>query len=121
MSRFLPVALVFGLLTVPALIQPASAEEVGANQPLAAASLHEGPLDMVAYFVEGAGDAYEVTATFAPRAAYAEPMRVVMALRDGDSTRFALPGFRGTNYEIAREGDKVTYGVEVWERTASAD
>ena len=114
-------AIALGALSLPSLVQPAIAEEVAASRPLAAASLHEGPLDMVAYFVEGTSEAYEVTATFSPRASYAEPMRVVMTLRDGDAARFAMPGFRGANYSFARDGDRVTYGVEAWERTASAE
>ena len=82
LSRIAAAALAAASLA--ALTLPATAEEVATSRPLAAASLHEGPLDMVAYFIEGEGDVYEVTATFAPRAApYAEPMRVVMALRDG--------------------------------------
>ncbi len=120
LSRIAAAALAAASLA--ALTLPATAEEVATSRPLAAASLHEGPLDMVAYFIEGEGDVYEVTATFAPRAApYAEPMRVVMALRDGDKARFAMPGFRGATYAFARAGDRVTYGVESWERTASAE
>lgn len=98
---------------------PARAETVTVNTPIAAASLHEGPLDMVAYYVETSPEAYEVTATFAPRGENAAPMRVVLALRDGDSATFAMPGYRGANYGFSRTGGAVSISVDAPDQTAS--
>lgn len=117
MSRIACLA-VIGLT---ALAVPAAAEEVTVAQPLAAASLHEGPLDLVAYFLETGTDAIEVTATFAPRTARAEPVRVVMALEDGDATTFSVPGFRGSNYSFARAGDALIVSVAPLTRMASIE
>ncbi len=91
------------------LSAPALAEEVTVAEPLAAASLHEGPVDLVAYYVAAPDGLIEVVAT----AAYAEPrgaapVRVTMALADGDSVSFGLPGMPGTAYGFARSGDALT-------------
>ena len=73
----------------------AFAEESVMHRPIEAASLHQGPLDMVAYFQSGDADALVVTSTFLERdAAAAPPMRIVMALADGDDVAFAMPGFQ---------------------------
>jgi hypothetical protein len=86
------------------------------RQPIEAASLHEGPLDMVAYYLPHAGGALEVTATFAaheprPHPEPAPPMRIVMALGDGDDVAFAMPGYPGALYRFTRSGEAVTISV----------
>jgi hypothetical protein len=90
---------------------PALAEETTVHQAIEAASLHEGPLDMVAYYVPVAGGALEVTATFATREVRAEPMRIVMALGDGDDVAFAMPGHPQSLYRFVRAGDSITVSV----------
>ena len=91
----------------------ASAEEGVMSRPIQAASLHEGPLDMVSYWVPLADGAFEVTATFIARDIGAEPMRIVMALVDGDGTTFAMPGYRSALYSFARKQEQVQVSVEL--------
>lgn len=90
---------------------PVAAEEMVVSKPFAAASLGEGPLDMVAYYDARPDGAFEVTATFAAPNTLEEPMRVVLALADGERTSFAMPGYRGQNYAIARTGDALAVSV----------
>ena len=102
------------VLTVAAILLagPALAEQTTVHRAIEAASLHEGPLDMVAYYVPAAGGALEVVATFAPREApAARPMRIVMALGDGDDVAFAMPGYPEALYRFARAGEAVTVSV----------
>lgn len=100
----------------------AMAEEAAMTRPVEAASLHEGPLDMVAYFRPGEESAVVVTATFVERGAPAyRPMRTVMALADGDDVSFAMPGFQEALYRFRRDGGTVTVSVrEVAARQAVA-
>ncbi|MFO1210169.1 MAG: hypothetical protein U1E40_13265 [Amaricoccus sp.] len=63
------------------------------RRPIAAASLHQGPLGTVAYFQLGDAGARVVTATFAER----------------DSATFAMPGFQGSRF--ARSGAAVAVSV----------
>ncbi|TNC44203.1 hypothetical protein FHG66_20700 [Rubellimicrobium rubrum] len=94
------------------LISPAQAEEVTISRALAAGSLHDGELDMVAYWTEAAEGAIEVTATFRDRTADGEPMRVVMPMQDGDALAFGMPGHEGSLYSFARYGQEITISVE---------
>jgi hypothetical protein len=98
---------------VAALAGPALAEEMTMSRAIEAASLHEGPLDMVAYYEPARDGALEVTATFAPREAEAASMRVVMALRNGDDVAFGLPGYPQVLYRFVRTGQDVTVSAEV--------
>jgi len=100
----------------------AMAEERAMRRPGEAASLHEGPLDMVAFFRPGEGTALVVTATFAQRdAPEFRPMRVVMALAEGDDVAFAMPGFPEALYRFQRDGGTVSVSVrEVAPRQAVA-
>jgi hypothetical protein len=96
-------------LTLPG---PGLAEEATMRRAIEAASLHEGPLDMVAYYVTAPGGELEVTATFAPREAPgAAPMRIVMVLGDGDDVAFAMPGYPRALYRFVRAGGAVTVSV----------
>lgn len=101
MKKILALPLLIALAT-PALADPAQM-----RAPLAAASLHQGTLDMVAFYAP-VGDSFEVTATFAPRSAAFRPSRVVMTLADGDQTSFGIPGHPGSLFHFAREGNFVT-------------
>lgn len=92
---------------------PAQAEETTLHKAIQAGTLHQGPLTMVAYWVELDGGAYELTATFAAREGEYNPMRVVMALQDGDAVNFAMPGYSTALYSFARTGSVVTIGVEL--------
>ena len=93
-------------------IAAAQAEEVTVSRALAAGSLHEGALDMVAYWTETADGALEVTATFRDRATNDEPMRIVMPMQDGDALSFAMPGHEGSLYSFARSGEEIRISVE---------
>jgi hypothetical protein len=89
------------------------AEEVTISHALAAGSLHEGPLDMVAYWLDGPDGALELTATFRDRTTDDEPMRVVMPLQDGDALSFGMPGYQALLYSFARADQKIRISVEV--------
>jgi hypothetical protein len=90
----------------------ANAEESAMRRAIEAASLRQGPLDMVAYFRPGEGGTLVVTATFLERdAGAARPMRVVMAMGDGDDVAFAMPGFQQALYRFRREAGTVTVSV----------
>jgi hypothetical protein len=94
-------------------IAPAQAEEVTISQEIAAGSLHEGALDMVAYWVEVPDGALELTATFRDRATDDEPMRIVMPMQDGDALAFGMPGYDGALYSFARSGQEISISVEI--------
>ena len=116
MTRTARAALAAALILAAAA--PAPAEEARMTRPIEAGSLHEGPLDMVAYWTPR-GDAYELVATFAPKAGGA-PLRVVMALAEGDRTAFALPGHPGALYGFARRGGVVEASVRAPRAPAAA-
>ncbi len=101
---------------------PALADSMTMARPIHAASLHDGPLDMVAYYVPVGGGALEVTATFAvhepqPETEPVPPMRIVMALGDGDDVAFAMPGYPQALYRFVRSGQAVTVSVRPVEPT----
>lgn len=95
-----------------ALAGAAAAEEAVISAPLQAGSLHEGPLDMVAYYRPLGDDGLELTATFRARTAEDEPMRVMMRLEDGDDVSFGMPGYRGSLYRFARSEQTISMAVE---------
>ena len=100
------------ILALAVLAGPGRAEEMTVTRAIEAASLHEGPLDMVAYYRPVDGGSLEVTATFAPHDPSAfEPMRIVMALGDGDDVAFAMPGYIEALYRFRRDGTAVTVSV----------
>ena len=117
MIKTFALAAVFGA----ALIAPAQAEEVTISKPMAAGSLHEGPLDMVAYWMDGPEGSLELTATFRDRATDDEPMRIVMPMRDGDSLAFGMPGYRGLLYSFARTGREIGISVEIKPQLVSVE
>ena len=107
-----PLAGLATAIAVSLLVGPGMAEEMTMTRAIEAASLHEGPLDMVAYYVAGPDGGLEVKALFAPRDQYAaEPMRIVMVLGDGDDVAFAMPGFPQALYRFARAGEAVKVSV----------
>lgn len=99
--------LVFLATLAATFVLPAVAGEVVMDRALEAGSLHDGAVDLVAYYLPAADGALEVTATYAA-ADGGEPARLVMALADGDAIQFALPGHRETVYSFARTGERVT-------------
>jgi hypothetical protein len=105
-------------LFAAALALPAAADEMTVDRPIQAASLHDGPLDMVAYYLPKAGG-LEVTATFISREDGAQPMRVVMLLADGDDVAFAMPGHLDALYRFARSGPALSVSVRTVEETRS--
>ena len=107
--RMLALAVLLG----STLMAPAQAEEVTISQAIAAGSLHDGPLDMVAYWIEVADDALELTATFRDRATDDEPMRIVMPMQDRDALAFSMPGYEDSLYSFARSGQEISISVEV--------
>jgi hypothetical protein len=110
--RPLLTAFVVAGLAWAGLAYGAMAEESAMHRAIEAASLHQGPLDMVAYFQPGETGAVVVTATFVERdAPEARPMRVVMAMADGDDLAFAMPGFREALYRFRRDEGTVTVSV----------
>ena len=100
------------LLAAMFLATPALAEEVTVARPIEGALLHQGRLDMAVYFVPVDGEILEVTATFAPKGG-GDAQRVVMALADGDSVAFAMPGYQDALYAFSRAGETVTVSSEI--------
>ncbi|MFQ8431172.1 hypothetical protein [Amaricoccus sp. W119] len=106
------------------LAAPAFAEDFVLKAPNQGMSLHEGPVDMTAYYepAEGAeAGLVKVTATYATRDAARETGRLVMVMRDGDGVSFELPGLPGATYSFARAGDVVTVRSVAELRTASVE
>ena len=99
------------LLAALFLATPVFAGQATIGRPIEGGSLHEGNLDMVAYYVPVDGGLLEVTATFAPKSG-GDPLRVVMGLADGDSVAFSMPGHRGSLYAFSRSGREVTVSTE---------
>ena len=108
MMKAFALAALFGAT----LMAPAEAEEVTISKAIAAGSLHEGALDMVAYWIELPDGALEVTATFRGRETTDEPMRIVMPMQDGDALAFGMPGYEGSLYSFARSGQAISISVE---------
>jgi hypothetical protein len=107
--RRVAAAIVLALVAGPGL-----ADTAVMRRAIEAASLHDGPLDMVAYYVPAPDGALEVTATFArrwSRVTPGAPMRTVMALADGDDVAFAMPGYPEALYRFRRSGEEVTVSV----------
>ena len=115
-STCLPSAV--AALLLASLAFPAAADSVTLDRPGAAGSLHDGALDMVAYYLPAPDGRFELTATFAPKVgedapavADAAPVRMVMALADGDAVSFGVPGHPRILYGFARSGDRVMLSV----------
>ncbi|TPE50188.1 hypothetical protein [Amaricoccus solimangrovi] len=100
---------------------PAFAEDFVIKAPGQGMSLHEGPVDMVAYYQPAEDGLLEVTATYAARDGAGEPARLVLGMRDGDGVSFRLPGVPNVTYSFARAGDYVTVRSFEEIRTASAE
>ncbi len=100
------------ILAAALLAAPAAAEQVTLAAPIQAGSLHDGPLDMVLYYLPVAGGLLEVTGTYAPKEG-GEARRFVMGLSDGDAVSFAMPGYPQATYRFARAGATVTAAVAV--------
>jgi hypothetical protein len=98
------------ILAATLLAAPAVAEQVTLAAPIQARSLHEGPLDMVLYYLPVAGSLLEVTGTYAPKGP-GKARRFVMALSDGDVISFAMPGYPQATYRFGRAGATVTAAV----------
>lgn len=84
----------------------AQAGEITLEREMQAASLHDGGIDMVVFYLDR-DDHFEVIATYATKAVPEAPARLRMGLMDGDSVNFALPGETHVQYGFAREGETV--------------
>jgi hypothetical protein len=109
MTRLALALAAAGLLAGPAL-----AEQQTMRSATEAASLHDGPLDMVAFYQTTPRGALEVTATFAPRSVTmlaAAPAPLVLPLEEGDDVAFTVPGYPEAVYRFTRTGAAVTASV----------
>lgn len=88
------------------LATSATAGEIVLEAEIQAASLNDGGVDVVVYYVEQP-DHFEVVATYVEKSDPTAPARMRMALTDGTSATFALPGLPGTAYTFSRAGDEV--------------
>ncbi len=89
---------------------PVRADEA-ITRGLAAASLHEGPLEMQAACEPLASGRIEVSASFSPRQVTmmaAPPLHRTLALEDGDAVYLTLPGYPQVLYRFSRSGALVT-------------
>ena len=109
LHRVSAAILAAALLAAPAA---AAAEQVTLSAPIQAGSLHDGPLDMVLYYLPVAGGLLEVTGTYAPKGR-GEARRFVMGLLDGDAVSFAMPGYPQATYRFGRAGATITAAVAV--------
>ena len=89
----------------------AFADTIILEKPMQGASLHEGAIDMVVYYLDHE-DHYEVVATYLAKTD-GEPQRLRMGLKDGDSANFRLPGQRHVAYAFSRENDAVHVSAEL--------
>lgn len=94
----------------------AFADQIELTKEMQGASLHEGGVDMVVYYLEEP-DHFQVVATYAPKNEPFDPGRLRMGLRDGDSVRFGVPGQHQVIYSFARTGDTVTVSADLTKRT----
>jgi hypothetical protein len=99
-------AAILAAIAATAPLAAAAAESVRLEAPSQAASLHEGAVDMVMFYLPR-GDHFEVVATYVDRDAASEPTRVRMGLTDGDSVAFGLPGQPDVLYRFTRRGSVV--------------
>jgi hypothetical protein len=104
-AGFVPAAFVAASAIFPTAAASGEAR-IQLEAPLAAASLHEGRVDMVVFYLEH-DDHFEIVATYAERDAAYEPMRLRMGMADGDAVSFGLPGHGDVLYRFAREGTDV--------------
>ncbi len=94
----------------------AGADQIELSKEMQAASLHEGGVDMVVYYLEEP-DHFQVVATYAPKREAYEPARMRMGLMDGDSVRFGVPGEPQVIYSFARSGNTVTVRADPTEQS----
>jgi hypothetical protein len=111
--------MVAAVLAAALIAAPAAAEEVRIAAPIEAGSLHDGPLDMVLYYLPVAEGLLEVTGTYAPKAG-GEARRFVLGLSEGDAVSFATPGYPQATYRFSRAGMTVTAAVSVSPRREPA-
>ncbi len=90
-----------GILASAAM--PAAADSIRLEGPMAAASLFDGGVDMVVYYLAHRDD-FEVVATYALHDGHSDPARLRMGLSDGDRVSFGLPGVSGVSYTFSRAG-----------------
>ena len=109
MTQFLKAAALAATLA-PATLVPgaAGADSITLDAPMTGDSLQSTGVDMSVYYIALEGSAYEVVATYVGRDGKADPQRLIMALRDGDTVRFGLPGRMETRFAFARDGAEVT-------------
>ncbi|WP_425072877.1 hypothetical protein [Sagittula sp. S175] len=94
------------VLATLALPMAAQAETVTLKQ-MEGATVHHATVDMSVYWTKGAGEAVELVAYYAAKDDAAGG-KLQMALVDGDSVTFGLPGHVGQMFTFAREGDVVS-------------
>ncbi len=94
----------------------AFADQIELSKEMQAASLHEGGVDMVVYYLEEP-DHFQVVATYAPKRDAYDPARMRMGLTDGDSVRFGVPGEPQVIYSFARSGNTVTVSADLTEQS----
>jgi hypothetical protein len=92
---------------VTAATMPATADSISLVKPIAAASLHDGGVDMVVYYVDHE-DHFEVVATYTAQDGPYEPGRLRMMLVNGDTVSFGLPEHPGVLYNFERFGETVS-------------
>jgi len=84
----------------------AQADTISLNSPMQAASLHEGGIDMVVYYLDEE-DHFQLVANYLDITDTTTPLRIRMGLTDGDRTSFQLPGLPHVIYSFERTGTKV--------------
>jgi hypothetical protein len=97
----------------------AAADQIELTREMQAASLHEGAVDMVVYYLDD-GEQIDVFATYAPSREPFEPARIRMSMADGDSVRFGVPGERQVIYSFARSGATLSVAADPTQHNVTA-
>ncbi len=91
---------------------PAAADETLLTAPGQTATLTGGAVEMMATYRPTDWDTFEVTAIFAASGWTNEPMRVRMAMQDGDRVAFSIPGYPDQLFRFSRGGAALAASVE---------
>lgn len=98
------------------------ADEIRLTAPIAAGTLAEEGIDLVANFTLAEDGAFVVTATWVSEGDATASRRLVMRLQPGEGTTFSLPRHEETAFFFSRTGDGVSIisaPAPAWKRTAS--
>ncbi|MEV8467670.1 hypothetical protein AB0T83_12865 [Fluviibacterium sp. DFM31] len=92
-----------GLALACCVALPAAAESIRLEKAAQAASIHQGGVDLVAYYIDMNAH-LDVVATFVDGTDDDLPARLRLGLRDGDVVTFTVPNRPDVAFRITRTG-----------------